>query len=114
MSTLARVGLVALAAAVLAGAASGAAPSGLRLAEAGGSTFPAKSYILTLPAPRALSNSDVTVGENGTPVPGVSVVRQGTAKGGSAVVLAIDESLTMEGKPSGVRGRPARSRRPPT
>ncbi len=109
MSVASRLGLVALAAAAFTGAASGAAPSGLRLAEAGGSTFPAKSYILTLPAPRALSNSDVTVVENGTRVPGVSVVRQGTAKGASAVVLAIDESLTMEGKPSAAAFAAARA-----
>ena len=109
MSVASRLGLVALAAAAFTGAASGAAPSGLRLVEAGGSTFPAKSYILTLPAPKALSNSDVTVVENGTPVPGVSVVRQGTAKGASAVVLAIDESLTMEGKPSAAAFAAARA-----
>jgi hypothetical protein len=51
----------------------------------------------------------VTVVENGTPVPGVSVVRQGTAKGASAVVLAIDESLTMEGKPSAAAFAAARA-----
>jgi tight adherence protein B len=109
MSAAGRLGLVALAAAALVGAASGAAPSPLRLVEAGGTTFPAKSYILTLPQPKALSSSDVSVSENGTPVPGVSVVRQGTAKAASAVVLAIDESLTMEGKPSAAAFAAARA-----
>jgi tight adherence protein B len=100
MSVVRRLGLVALAAAALVGVASGAAPSQLRLVEAGGTTFPAKSYILTLPKPKALSNSDVRVTENGAPVRGMTVVRQGTAKAASAVVLDIDESLTMKGKPS--------------
>ena len=110
MSVVGRLGLVALAAAVLAGVASGAeAPSRIRLVEAGGTTFPEKSYILTLPEPKALSNSDVTVKENGTTVPRVSVVRQGTAKAASAVVLAIDESLTMEGKPSAAAFAAARA-----
>lgn len=110
MSIAGRLGLVALAAAVLAGAASGAAPSQqLHLAEAAGTTFPAKSYILTLPTPKALSNSDVGVRENGQQVPRVSVVRQGTARAASAVVLAIDESLTMEGKPSAAAFAAARA-----
>jgi tight adherence protein B len=110
MSIASRLGLVALAAAALAGAASGAtSPKQLHLVEAGGTTFPAKSYILTLPSPKALSNSDVSVNENGQRVPGVSVVRQGTAKAASAVVLAIDESLTMEGKPSAAAFAAARA-----
>jgi tight adherence protein B len=110
MSVLGRLGPVVLAAAVLAGAASGAAPSQqLHLAEAAGTTFPAKSYILTLPTPKALSDSDVTVRENGQRVPRVSVLRQGTAKAASAVVLAIDESLSMEGKPSAAAFAAARA-----
>ena len=58
MTVVGRLGLVALAAAVLAGVATGAeAPSRVRLVEAGGPTFPQKSYILTLPEPKALSSS---------------------------------------------------------
>jgi tight adherence protein B len=101
MSVLARLGLVAFAAAALAGGASGATPSKqpLRIVEAGGTIYPEKAYILTLPEKKSLSDSDVTVRENGAAVPGVSVTQQGANGSGYAVVLLIDESLTMKGEP---------------
>jgi tight adherence protein B len=101
MNVLARLGLVAFAGAALAGVASGATPSqqSLRIVEAGGTTYPEKAYILTLPEKKSLSDSDVTVRENGAAVPGVDVTRQGASGSGYAVVLLIDESLTMKGEP---------------
>jgi tight adherence protein B len=101
MSVAGRLGLVALAAAALAGAASGAGPrqQSLRIVEAGGTTYPEKAYILTLPEKKSLNDSDVTVKENGATVPGVNVTRQGATGSGYAVVLLVDESLTMKGEP---------------
>jgi tight adherence protein B len=93
----ARFGLAALAAALTAGAASAA--NSPRIVPAGGSTYPKRSFVLSLPIPRQVSRSDVKVTESGRPVSGLSVVRQGTATSRSAVVIAIDESLTMRGKP---------------
>jgi tight adherence protein B len=99
MRVVARFGLVVLAAALTAAAASGAAPQQLRIVEAGGTTYPEKAYILTLPEKKSLGDSDVTVRENGAAVPGVDVKRQGATGSGYAVVLLIDESLTMKGEP---------------
>jgi tight adherence protein B len=93
-----RLAFAALAAAALAGAAAGAtAPP--RIVEAGGATFPERSYILSLPYAKSLTRSDVHVTENGGPVSALRVTRQGEAATRTAVVLAIDESLTMKGKP---------------
>jgi tight adherence protein B len=100
MKLIARLGLVAVAAALLVGAASGAAaPPAPKVVEAGGTTYPDRAYILTLPVKKLLKSSDVTVKENGAVVPGVSVARQGRAGTEAAVVLLIDESLTMKGEP---------------
>jgi tight adherence protein B len=93
-----RLGLAALAAAVLAGAASSAsAPP--RIVEAGGVTLPERAYILSLPYAKSISQNDVTVTENGGPVNNLTLQRQGKGARKTAVVLAIDESLTMKGKP---------------
>jgi tight adherence protein B len=82
-----------LAALLCAPAAQGAeAP---RITEAKGSTFPDRSYVLTLPDRRALRPADVTVNENGRPVGDVSV--RGDISG-SAVVLVIDASNSMRGQ----------------
>jgi len=99
MKLVARLGLVAGVAALLVGSASGAAPSSVKIVEAGGTTYPDRAYILTLPVKKSLKSSDVTVKENGAVVPGVKVGRQGTAGTEAAVVLLIDESLTMKGEP---------------
>jgi tight adherence protein B len=83
---------------VMAGAASAAAP--LALVQAGGAKYPERAYLLTLPAPISLSASQVRVTENGVPVPGVSVAREGeSAQTRSAVVIEVDASRTMTGKP---------------
>ena len=98
MKALTRLGgLAALVAAVWVGTASAA--NSPQIVQAAGSTFPQRAFILTLPKPKALSGSNVVVTENGARVPGVSVARQGTSASQTAVVLAIDASSSMEGKP---------------
>lgn len=93
-----RLGLAALAAAVLAGTATSAsAPP--RIVEAGGVTLPERAYILSLPYKKSISAGDLRVTENGGPVSSLSLNREGTDAGKTAVVIAIDESLTMKGKP---------------
>jgi len=92
------LGLAAVALALAAGVAAGATP--LRVVEAGGATFPDRSYILTLPVRRALTNSQLRVTENGVPVQGLRLAGQGAGgQSRSAVVLAIDASESMSGKP---------------
>lgn len=93
-----RLGLAVAVVALSAGVASAATPP-LRLIQAGKTPYPEKSYILTLPVPRSLTRSDVRVTEDGVPVTGLTLTRQGTVKSRTAVVIAIDESLTMKGKP---------------
>ena len=100
MRTALRLGLAALAAAALVAAASGATPaSPLHIEQAGGAAYPDRAFILTLPYAKALQRTDVSVKENGQRVPGVGVTRSGTANDSTAVVILIDESLTMTGKP---------------
>ena len=93
-----RLGLAALAAAVLVGAASSAtAPP--RIVEAGGVTLPERAYILSLPYAKSISQNDVRVTENGGPVNNLTLQRQGKGERKTAVVIAIDASVTMKGKP---------------
>ena len=102
MKIVTRLGLVALAGVIWVGAASGAAApkaAGPKIVETGGSVYPQRSYILTLPTPKTLSTSDLKVTENGRAVSGVSIGGQGGAAGTTAVVLAIDASASMEGTP---------------
>jgi tight adherence protein B len=80
--------------------AGGAAAAPVHLVEAGGAQFPFRSYILTLPTRQALPLSRLHVSENGTPVRALSVVSAQAAKQREfGVVLAIDASLSMKGKP---------------
>jgi tight adherence protein B len=100
MRTPLRLGPAAVAAAVLVATASAASPAApFHLERAGGAAYPDRAFILTLPYAKALTRTDVTVKENGQRVPGVSVTRSGTANDSTAVVILIDESLTMAGKP---------------
>jgi tight adherence protein B len=73
---------------------------GALLSEGAGARFPDRVYALTLPAPRALADGSVRVTENGHAVEGLSVT---PAAGASAyrfgVVLAIDASMSMRGRP---------------
>ena len=76
------------------------AQTALRLSEATGSEFPERSYALTLPSPRALGPRDVEVTENGRPVSGLTVLAPGTASTFRfGVVLAVDASRSMRGRP---------------
>jgi len=86
---------LALAAAVGAGADS----SGISITPAT-STFPTKSFVLSLPSKAAINASKVKVTENGAPVTGVQVVPESagsTAKFGVAVL--VDASDSMQGAP---------------
>ena len=90
--------LPALAALVAALAPAAGAQVELRLAETGGTTFPDRSYVLTLPEGTSLDETRVTVLENGEVVEGLSVIPVGeAAEGELGVVLVIDASNSMRG-----------------
>ena len=78
--------------AAMLGAAPALAQSGLGLTEAKSPKFPQRAYILTLPEAQALSQSTVSVSENGESVDALKISRLG---GQSAVVLVIDASKSM-------------------
>jgi len=70
----------------------------LRLTEAGGTRFPDRSYVLSLPVGMSLDESRVRILENGEPVDRLSVVPAGeAAEGEFGVVLVIDASNSMRG-----------------
>ncbi len=70
----------------------------VRLAETGGTSFPDRTYVLTLPEDTSLDERRVTVLENGEVVDGLSVVPvDEAAEGEVAVVLVIDASNSMRG-----------------
>jgi tight adherence protein B len=78
-------------------AAQAAAPE---LTEVAGARFPERAYALALPEPRPLTAADVEVLENGKPVEGVTVAPgDGAAARSFGVVLAIDTSHSMRGRP---------------
>jgi tight adherence protein B len=83
---------LAVAAAALCSAA-GAAPKGLKLS-AVKSTFPERTFVLTLPRGVALGDGELRLLENGQPVDRLAVAP--TDFGG--FVLLIDTSLSMKGK----------------
>jgi tight adherence protein B len=76
------------------------AAGGLELSEARGGAFPTKTFVLTLPERRVLGIGDVNITESGQPVNRLRVV-PGDAAGARklGVVLAIDVSLSMRGRP---------------
>jgi tight adherence protein B len=84
----------------LAAAVPATAAGGLELSEARGGAFPTKTFVLTLPERRVLGLGDVNITESGQPVNRLSVV-PGDAAGARklGVVLAIDASLSMRGRP---------------
>jgi tight adherence protein B len=108
--------VAAVAAFLPAAPAAHAAPA-LQLAEATGAKFPAKSFVLTLPARRDLKPGDVSVKENGQGVEGVRVVPAAAAGTRTfAAVLVIDTSQSMRGAPIEAAMAAARrfaARRPP-
>ena len=88
----------ALAAAGTAGSAA-AAESPLRLTEAQ-ALFPDRAYVLTLPSRMQIRAREMKVVENGEPVSELSVVPVGAASERQfGVVLAIDASWSMHGRP---------------
>jgi tight adherence protein B len=102
--------LVALGFALAAGPASAAAP---RLTEAGGVRFPNRAYALTLGAPRPLNKNQIEVRENGHPVAGVNIVpAEQSGRHSFGVVLALDTSGSMAGRPLEAARAFVRHRRP--
>lgn len=95
-SRLTAVG-VALGLAASALPAAGAAP---RVVSAGSARFPDRLFVLSSATPSALQAGNVVVRENGTPIDQVEVtpVRDATL-GQLGVVLVLDASLSMRGRP---------------
>ena len=86
---------LALAAAVGAGAGS----DGISITQAT-STFPTKSFVLSLPAKAAINAGKVTVTENGAPVSGLQVVPESAgSKALFGVAVIVDASDSMRGAP---------------
>jgi tight adherence protein B len=86
---------------LLSAAAASAGGPAFRITEAsGGSAWPGRAYVLTLPHQRQINPGDVSVTENGQDVDGLLVtpVEQAAPKDFGSV-LAIDSSTSMQGKP---------------
>jgi len=91
---------LAVFAAALAATATAATNDEPRLVEAGGAVFPYRSYVLSLPTRTRLRKASVHVTENGGPVHGLTVNPTGASeKHDAAVVMALDTSNSMRGKP---------------
>jgi Flp pilus assembly protein TadB/uncharacterized protein YegL len=69
--------------------------------------FPDRQYLLQLPQQRTLTPNQLTITENGDPVTAVGVEPPGSGKSG--VVLLIDASQSMEGRPIEEAMRAARA-----
>jgi tight adherence protein B len=90
------LGTTALAAAVAASGATGKA----EVTEAAGTGFPARAYVLTLPRGMSAKPGGIRVFENGQRVDGLTVTPVGESEAKQfGVVLAIDASISMRGKP---------------
>lgn len=108
--TRALVVLSAFAVAATCAASTLAASAPIRITEAGGSSFPARSYVLSLPRATKLEPAAVSVTENGQDVNNLLVTPAGEqGLQGFGVVLVIDASTSMEGKPEKAAFRAARS-----
>jgi tight adherence protein B len=101
--TTALAAALATAAALLAviGPPFASADSGnVRLSETGTARFPSRSYLLSLPPGRSVRAAHVHVRENGTLVRNASVLPASAASSrGYGVVLVIDTSRSMKGRP---------------
>jgi tight adherence protein B len=74
-------------------------PGGLQVAEGGGSSFPARSLVLSVPSRSSLSAAEVHVSENGQTVDEAIVTPIAKASAGDfGIVLAIDTSPSMQGR----------------
>jgi tight adherence protein B len=106
---IARALVVGIAALAVVGAAP-AATDPVQLVESGGAHFPFRSYVLILPKPQGLPLSRLHVTENGVPVRALSVIAAEQAKQSQfGVVLAIDASESMQGKPIAAAMQAARA-----
>jgi tight adherence protein B len=77
-----------------------AATDGLQLTEAGGATFPERSFVLSLPSSRSLTPDSVAVTENGQSVVDVTLAPASAAGGTTfGAVVVVDASESMQGKP---------------
>jgi tight adherence protein B len=104
LTALARA--VALASATAASAGSG---SGMRLTALEGTNFPNRAYVLTLDSKARLGTSNARVTENGKRVNSLNVSPASPATvRGRAVVLVIDASNSMRGRP--IKGAMAAAR----
>jgi tight adherence protein B len=74
-----------------------------------GAPFPYRAFIVSAPPGQRLSTSNVRVRENGQPVTGLSVVPTGALAGRFGVVLLLDTSESMTGKPIADAMQAARS-----
>ena len=99
------LGLSVVVAALACAASASAASAPIRITEAGGASFPARSYVLSLPRAMQLGPGVVGVTENGQDVDSLLVTSAGGDTSTSTspsqtfgVVLAIDASISMRGK----------------
>ena len=89
----------AIAVAATCAASSLAASAPIRITEAGGASFPSRSYVLSLPRAMQLTDGVVGVTENGEAVDSLLVTSAGdNTSQRFGVVLAIDASISMRGK----------------
>jgi tight adherence protein B len=96
--TRALVVLGAFAVAATCAASTLAASAPIRITEAGGASFPARSYVLSLPQAMQLEQGVVSVTENGQDVDSLLVTSAGERPSQRfGVVLAIDASISMRG-----------------
>ena len=99
------LGLSVVVTALACAASASAASAPIRITEAGGASFPARSYVLSLPRAMQLGPGVVSVTENGQDVDSLLVTSAGGDTSTSTsrsqkfgVVLAIDASISMRGK----------------
>jgi tight adherence protein B len=83
---------------VVATAAAGATPGAIKLTPVK-STFPERSFLLSLPSLGSGTSASVDVLENGQPVADVALSPTGKQAGRFGTVLVIDTSNSMSGKP---------------
>ena len=96
--TRALVVLSSFAVAAICAASTLAASTSIRITEAGGASFPARSYVLSLPQAMQLEQGVVSVTENGQDVDSLLVTSAGERPSQRfGVVLAIDASISMRG-----------------
>ena len=91
--------LLALAALVAALASAPADARAQAKVSPAGAPFPYRAFIVSAPPGQRLSTADVRVRENGQPVTDLSVVPAGALGARLGVVLLLDTSESMTGKP---------------